>query len=417
MAEFLVKTDMKFKLITKKNNKMKSELKYETKEGKKMINPNQLKHNPKNADLYSNKEKELNKQKEIAQTYLERIKQKKTPNIEPVLIHPDGLIDAGHTRVEAAKIAKCDLFFDFTDADYPDEKKPYSNLVNLVVTNTRREITHSDRLHEFIEFNHAYVKEFGINRPTKDENEHLKKLGISRDTMKKLIDIKTNKPELLQKVDMGQMAIKFAWEEATGKNKIKIKKSNNPNRDWSGIYEDSFFINMVNRVFNTIKQMMALSVNINGLQYYPMMDFTKGTTAGIISHLMETIGAELLKSEGYDVRCASGHPTDPDIYHNDIDDMVEIKVTNFKGNSTSWKGGMGIREGQYILMTYNDSIDRLCLIFTKLNVNDWKSAGVGGHILPISNVYNNHKNDEGFRIIYGDVFQNNDKIELQLNKY
>jgi len=404
---------------------MKTELKFTTKKGIvngekmswKMVNPSELRPNPKNADLYNNKEKESKKQKEIAQTYLERIAQGKTPNIDPVLIHHDGLINAGHTRYAAAKIAKCDLYFEFTDADYPDKDKPFSTLVDLAISNVRRDISHSDRLNEFIEFNSAYVKEFGINRPTKDENDHLKKMGTSRDTIKKLIDIKTNKPELLQKVDSGEMAIKFAWEEATGRNKVKVKKSNNPNRDWSGIYEDSFFTNMVNRVFNTIKQMMALSVNINGSQYNPIMDFTKGTTAGIISHLMETIGAELLKSEGYDVRCASGHPTDPDIYHNDIDDMVEIKVTNFKGNSTSWKGGMGIREGQYILMTYNDSIDRLCLIFTKLDANDWKSAGIGGHTLPISNVYKNHKNDEGFRVIYGDVFENDGKVELQLDKY
>ena len=132
---------------------------------------------------------------------------------------------------------------------------------------------------------------------------------------------------------------------------------------------------------------------------------------------METIGAELLKSEGHDVRCASGHPTDPDIYHNDIDDKVEIKVTNFKGNSTTWKGGMGIREGQYILMTYDENIERLCLIFTKLDANDWKSAGIGGHTLPISNVWDNHKDDDGFRIIYGDVFKNAGKVELQLAKY
>ena len=132
---------------------------------------------------------------------------------------------------------------------------------------------------------------------------------------------------------------------------------------------------------------------------------------------METIGAELLKSEGHDVRCASGHPTDPDIYHVKEDDKVEIKVTNFKGNSTTWKGGMGIREGQYILMTYDESIERLCLIFTKLDAKDWKSAGIGGHTLPISNVYNNHKDDKGFRILYGDVYENNGKVELQLDKY
>ena len=392
-------------------------LEVKKKKGKMMINPSQLKPNPKNAHLYSNKEKESKKQAEIAETYKERISDKKVPNIQPVLIHKDGLIDSGHTRYEAAKIVGCDLWCEYTDAEYPSDDKPFSTLVDLAVSNVRREVSHSDRLSEFIEFNNAYVTEFGIARPAKDENIHLKQMGTSRKTIKELIDIKNNKPELLQKCDSGEMAVNFAWKEATGRNKVKVVASNNPNRDWSEIYEDSFFTNMVNRAFNTIKQMMALTVNINGVDYPPVMDFTKGTIAGNISHLLETIGAELLKSEGHDVRCASGHPTDPDIYHNDIDDKVEIKVTNFKGNSTTWKGGMGIREGQYILMTYDEHIERLCLIFTKLDANDWKSAGIGGHTLPISNVWNNHKDDAGFRIIYGDVFENNGKVELQLSKY
>jgi len=392
-------------------------IKYKNVNGKKMVNPSQLKPNPKNAILYSNKEKEKKKQKEIADSFSVKISQKKVPNIQPIMIHHDGLIDSGHTRYEAAILAGCDLYFEFTDADYPSDDKPFSTLEDLAVSNVRREISHSDRLAEFTEFNTAYVKEFGMNRPSKDELEHLKRMGTSRDTMNKLAEIRSNKPELLKKVDSGEMAVKAAWEEATGRNKPKIVKSNNPDRDWSGIYEDSFFTNMMNRVFNSIKQIMSVSVNINGTEYYPVGDFTKGTIAGNISHLMETIGAELLKSEGHDVRCASGHPTDPDIYHNDIDDKVEIKVTNFKGNVTTWKGGMGIREGQYILMTYDESIERLCLIFTKLDANDWKSAGIGGHTLPISNVYNNHKNDDGFRVIYGDVFENNGKVELQLDKY
>ena len=382
-----------------------------------MVHPSELTPNPQNPELYSNKEKEKKKQREISESYNKRISQKKVPNEQPVLIHTDGLIDSGHTRYEAGILSDCMLWCAFTDHDYPDKSKPFSTLVDLGETNIRRDITHSDRLNEFLEYNKAYVEEHGIARTPTQEKEHIKKMGTSRPTMMKLIDIKNNKPELLKDIDAGKMGVKVAWLDAMGKNKPKIVKSNNPDRDWSDIYEDSFFTGMMNRVFNTIKQMMALTVNINGTDYQPLGDFTKGTIAGNISHLMETIGAELLKSEGHDVRCASGHPTDPDIYHNDIDDKIEIKVTNFKGNSTAWKGGMGIREGQYILMTYDENIERLCLIFTKLDAKDWKSAGIGGHTLPISNVYKNHKDDEGFRIIYGDVYESNDVVNISLQKY
>ena len=383
--------------------------------GKMMVHPSELRPNPQNPELYSNKEKEKKKQREISESYNKRISQKKVPNEQPVLIHTDGLIDSGHTRYEAGILSDCMLWCEFTDHDYPDESKPFSTLVDLGETNIRRDITHSDRLNEFLQYNAAYVEEYGIARTPTQEKEHIKKMGTSRPTMVKLIDINNNKPELLKDIDAGLMGVKAAHDEAMGKNKVKVVKSNNPDRDWSDIYEDSFFTSLMNRVFNTVKQMMNISVNINGDDYNPLMDFTKGTIAGNISHLMETIGAELLKSEGHDVRPATGHPTDPDIYHNDIDDKVEIKVTNYKGGGTTWKGGMGIREGQYILMTYDESMARLCLIFTKLDAKDWKSAGIGGHTLPISNVYKNHKDD--WRIIYGDVYESNDKIFMDLEKY
>lgn len=384
--------------------------------GKMMVHPSELKPDPKNVELYSNKKKEIKKQKDISETFLANISQNKVPNEQPILIHTDGLINAGHTRWAAGKLVDCALWCEYTDKDYPDPKKPFSNLTDLQSTNVYRDIKHSDRLNEFLKFNAAHVKEHGIARTPAEENEHIKKMGTSKKTIKQLIDIKKNKPELLDDIDDELISVKAAWEEATGRNKVKVVTSNNPDRDWSEIYEDSFFTNMMNRVFNTIKQMMNLSVNINGTDYNPLMDFTRGAIAGNISHLMETIGAELLKSEGHDVRCASGHPTDPDIRHNDIDDKVEIKVTNYKGYSTTWKGGMGIREGQYILMTYDENIERLCLIFTKLDAKDWKSGGIRGHTLPISNVYNNHKDDKGFRVLYGDVYENDGRVELQLDK-
>jgi hypothetical protein len=84
-------------------------LEIKKKKGKMLIAASQLKPNPKNAHLYNNKEKELNKQKEIAETYRIRISEGKIPNIQPILIHKDGLIDAGHTRYEAAKIVELQL--------------------------------------------------------------------------------------------------------------------------------------------------------------------------------------------------------------------------------------------------------------------------------------------------------------------
>ena len=42
------------------------------------------------------------------------------------------------------------------------------------------------------------------------------------------------------------------------------------------------------------------------------------------------------------------------------------------------------------------------------------SGIMSGHTLPIKNVFNNHK--DTMKVIYGDVYENNGKIILQLEK-
>lgn len=392
-----------------------SKLKITKKKGRMFVNPKLLKENPLNSTIYTNTEEEHKTREKIAESYKIRISEGLCPNEQPIMIWEDGIVDAGNTRRAAGIMAGCDVWVEYTDKPYPDFKNnPYDTLQAVRSSNIYRKMTPSVKMNEFIQMNTAYVTQHGMARSTNEETNHLKELGISRDTMKKLIDIKDKMPELLAKIDATEISIKAAWDEATGRNKPTIVTSNNPTRDWSTIYTPEFFKAMMNRVYNTIHATLEMKVKINGEDYFPYKDFTKGAIAGNISHLMETIGSEVLKSEGHNVRCASGHPTDPDIYHIDIDDKVEIKVTNFNGASTSWKGGMGIREGQYILMAYDESIQRFLVIFTQLTAKDWKSAGIGGHTLPIKNVLENHSND--MVVVYGDVYLNDDKVVAQMEK-
>lgn len=376
-------------------------------------NPIHLIPNPLNKELYTNEEEELRTQSEIADSYKIRIERGQCPNEQPIVIWPDGRIDAGHTRHQAALKAGVDVWVVYTDKPELDyENAPFTALESVSSSNIHRKMTHSVRLNEFEQKNKAYVIEFGIARTTTQEDEHIKKLGTSRATIKQLLEIKKNRPDLLPLVDSSEWSVKAAYDEATGKNKVKVIKSNNPNRDWSGIYTMDVFKSITQRVSNCINQMRDISYKLNGEDYNPLKDFVKAAIASNISWLFESIGAEVLRGENHDVRCASGHPTDPDIYHNDIDDKVEIKVTNFDGATTKWKGGQGIREGQYILVAYDELIERWLIIFTKLTQEDWKSAGMGGHTLPIKNVLDNHKND--MVVVYGDLYENNGKVVAQL---
>jgi len=314
---------------------MTETLKIKKKKGRMMVDPSLLIENEKNRTLYTNKEEELRVREEIASSFIERISEGKVPNTQPILIWKDGLVDAGNTRRAAGIIAGCDVWVEYSDADYPNfEEQPYDALQQIESTNIYRKMTPSVKLNSFLETNAAYVTQFGMARTRSEEDIHLKRLGIARVTMNKLVEIKKLKPELLEQIDRTDISIKAAHDEATGKHKTKVLKSNNPNRDWSSIYTNEVFKTMMNRVYNTIHSMLDSSVKINGEDYFTFKGFPKGAIAGIISHSMEGIGAEVLRSEGHQVRHNTGHPTDPDIYHIDIDDKVEIKVTNFNGAST-----------------------------------------------------------------------------------
>jgi hypothetical protein len=393
---------------------MKEEIKLRKKNGKMMVDPSLLTENPLNPTLYTNKEEENRVREEISKSFKKRIEEGKVPNTQPILIWKDGLVDAGNTRRAAGIIAGCDVWVEYTDSEYPNTSEtPYDALQQLRSTNIYRKMTPSVKLNEFVKMNKAYVTQFGQARSRKEEDSHLKELGIARNTMDKLIEIKSLAPHLLDLVDKTEISIKAAHDEATGKHKTKVVKSNNPNRDWSAIYTQEVFTTMMNRVYNTIHSTLETKVVINGEDYFPYKGFPKGAIAGMISHNMEGIGAEVLRSEGHSVRHNTGHPTDPDIYHIDIDDKVEIKVANFNGASTSWSGGNAIREGQYILMAYDESIQRFLLIFTYLDSNDWKKSGLGQHTLPIKKLYNNRKDD--MVVIYGDVYMNGENLIAQLD--
>lgn len=393
---------------------MKEEIQVKKKNGKMMVNPSLLTENPLNATLYTNKEEENRVREEISKSYQKRIAEGKIPNTQPILIWKDGLVDAGNTRRAAGIIAGCDVWVEYTDSEYPNiSETPYDALQQLRSTNIYRKMTPSVKLNEFTKMNKAYVTQFGQARTRKDEDLHLKELGIARNTMEKLIEIQQLAPQLLEQIDRTELSIVAAHDEATGKHKTKVVKSNNPNRDWSSIYTQEVFTTMMNRVYNTIHSTLETKVVINGEDYFPYKGFPKGAIAAMISHNMEGIGAEVLKSEGHSVRHNTGHPTDPDIYHIDIDDKVEIKVANFNGPSTSWSGGNAIREGQYILMAYDESIQRFLLIFTYLDSNDWKKSGLGQHTLPIKKLYSNRK--DSMVVLYGDVYMNGENLQVQLD--
>ena len=382
-------------------------------EVKLMACPENITINSINSQLYANEKAENSKVLELAESFKKRIAQGKIANKQPVIVWPDGLAEAGNTRTKAAKIVGCDLNIVFSDSEYPDSNKPFSNMQTLKESNIYRDETYVNKLNDFNLARESYNKEFGFPMDMKTENNYIKELGTTRDTMDKLIDIQNTDSSYLEKLDEGWNVTK-AWNHALGNNFPKVVKANNPNFDWSPIYTDELFKGIFHRVEAYIQRRANDSVNINGVDYYPYLDFEPSRISGDISDSIMTITAESLRANGHDIKHATGHWSDPDIYHITEDDKTEVKVAQYKGAQTQWAGNFGIREGWYILSTYSEDFTRWLHIFTPLNKDDWKLQGNIGTILPIKNVLENHKDE--MRILVGDLYFNKGKVIASLEK-
>ena len=106
--------------------------------------------------------------------------------------------------------------------------------------------------------------------------------------------------------------------------------------------------------------------------------------------------AGVLREQGYNVRTASGHRDDPDIYLIDEDEKIEVKVTQFNGHgaSTTWKGGKNIREGKYLLVIHDLDFEYIFVAFTDLDQDDWGISDVHGKkTMTFSTWFKNHGDD------------------------
>ena len=131
-----------------------------------------------------------------------------------------------------------------------------------------------------------------------------------------------------------------------------------------------------------------------------------GAFTGILSHTFMSVAAGCLKEMGYNVRTASGHKDDPDIYFIDDDEKIEVKCTQYNGNgaATKWSGGKNVREGKYILVAHDVDFQNIFVAFSSLDVNDWGNPDINNKkTMKLSDWYMNHKDDKDLQIWKGNV--------------
>ena len=106
--------------------------------------------------------------------------------------------------------------------------------------------------------------------------------------------------------------------------------------------------------------------------------------------------AGVLKEMGYNVKTATEHKDDPDIYIIDEDEKIEIKCTQYSGDgaATKWSGGKDIREGKYLLVAHDLDFDNIFVAMSDLDSLDWGNSDINGKkTMKLSTWFENHKDD------------------------
>ena len=158
--------------------------------------------------------------------------------LEPVAITKDKKIISGHRRV----MAMDELGWDECEVRIVE---PENEIISLIEHNRHRQKTSSDILNEakFLEKELRNIVGRGRNakkdREGKNKGQRLKmvmelsqRLGVGATRLKQLLSISNHQPELIEKIDRGEMSVSSAYElvrtNHIQKNKNKAPGFQNP---------------------------------------------------------------------------------------------------------------------------------------------------------------------------------------------
>ena len=387
------------------------------------INVEDMFPNPTNTELYSDETSENTKQSELAISMRKEMEKGNPPNKVAVAVHPDGMIDTGHTRWKAAKqIGASRLKAEYTTSDYPDvENKPYSTMVDIIDTNIYREYTYSVKFNLYQSMVDAYEKENGTSMPSVEKKKLLKQLSTTSETIKKLSDIKDFRPSMLKDIDKGASSIEYCWKVATGQD-IKVLPKKENGLDLFKLFDDAMKTRIISYAVNALKQYRNVKVSTKeGIDLSPIEDEYGWETSrftGIVSDTFMWATGRVLKEEGKEISTANGHPTDPDVYLINEDEKIEVKACQFKGQgaATTRKCGAGNREGEFLLIAHDQDFTRLCIIFTTLMKDDWNKKGNVGTELTLKKWWETHKDKpETFEFWKGEVYEDSGTKQVQMS--
>ena len=367
--------------------------------GSNWVNIVDLKPNPLNTLLYADETAEESKQLELAASMRHEMDRGFPPNKVAISIHPDGTISSGHTRWKSGKqIGATRLKAEYTTDDFPNGNKPtYNYLTNIMDTNIYREMSYSVKLNCYLVNLEFYEETNGKKMPGKEKDKLLKQLTISADTIKRLSEIKAFRPDLLKDIDKGATSIEYAWNVAMGKT-LKVIPAKKNGMNLYKLYTPEMQTRVISYAVKYLKDLRSLTVDTKDGKFSPIEDdlgWEPGRFTGAASDTFMWAMGCVLREEGYAVSTANGASMDADVYLINEDEKIEVKCTEYKGHGakSSWKGGNGIREGEFLLVAHADNFTRLFITFTTLTKDDWDKKGNVGTELTLKKWWKNHKDD------------------------
>ena len=399
-----------------------------------------LSTNPISGRIYGNQTAENSSIDIIKDEFLEAIGNGEPANLTPISVWKDGLIEAGNSRYKAAVAAKTvtRLRAIYSRAEYPNPDKAYTAVKVVTSSNNARVYTPTVKLEVYLETVWAYHEQFNVEMDAPTRVALIKQLRTSKKTIDNLITIKRLAPKLLDLIDSENTEESISIPTALMRAKGMDKRGKViPNR-----FNAEKIFNIVNPVgkeileksHNYISGIRTTGVELSSGIIYPFPEFETSGISGFISHSIQEITGGVLREHGQKVMTATGHWSDPDIRLVKNDNFtgkwdseegekntlahIEVKVTQWDGAKTCWKGGKDIREGEYILMTYNKDFTESFWMLTTLMENDWESGG-GGYmaktIMKIGNWWKNHKDNDDYTFWKGRVQDSGLQSGVQLN--
>lgn len=374
--------------------------------GKPHVKINDLRPNPTNKEIYTS-----SAISELVESFKKRKEAGKTPNLVPITYWEDGMIDMGHTRTEAAQeIGEEWIYAEPSDADMPNEDKPFDEFLHTLDGNTYRKKTWSELLGEYQKSKNSYREQFGLDMPSPLEKNLLKKkIGTTKKTIDMLTEIKQNKPELLKVIDAGG-AIKHNWMIATGQLNSNIIPAKVNGLNISDIFKDrGVRSKLITKAVKYAQDMRNSKMSFEDFEVKPFSQdecgkWESGAFTTFLSHTFMSAMAGVLKELGYDVRTANGHRDDADIYLINEDEKIEVKGTQFNGHgaATKWSGGGSIREGKYFLFSHDLEFKNLWCAMCDLDRLDWSNPDMNQKKnMKLNTLYENHKDE--IEIWKGDI--------------